>query len=188
MDAMSSQDDLRRIALAEFSASGYGGTSLQRIAEIAGVSKSNVLYHFASKEVLLDAAIGPAIARLDEIVTRLESQRPTAQVRDAFVQEFVDFLLEHRLEVHTFINQGESLRDVPVVARAQALVIRLAQYLHSHVATIEDQMRFGIALGGAAYMLCSIRGLGIEEPPAGELRPPLVNILGELFAPIRLTD
>ena len=50
---MSSQEDLRTIALAEFATAGYAGTSLQRIAELAGLSKSSVLYHYASKEALL---------------------------------------------------------------------------------------------------------------------------------------
>ena len=61
---MSTHDDLRDIALNEFAAAGYGGTSLQRIAEIAGLSKSSVLYHYGSKEALLEAAIGPAIGAL----------------------------------------------------------------------------------------------------------------------------
>jgi AcrR family transcriptional regulator len=37
--------DLRRVALREFAAAGYHGTSIQLIAERAGVSKASVLYH-----------------------------------------------------------------------------------------------------------------------------------------------
>ena len=61
---MSTHDDLRDIALNEFAVAGYAGTSLQRIAELAGLSKSSVLYHFDSKEALLEAAIGPMVARI----------------------------------------------------------------------------------------------------------------------------
>ena len=60
---MSSQEDLRTIALAEFATSGYAGPSLQRIAELAGLSKSSGLYNYASKEGLLEAAIGRASRR-----------------------------------------------------------------------------------------------------------------------------
>ena len=52
-------DDLRRVALEEFAAAGYLGTSLQQIADRAGVSKATVLYHFTSKEVLLEAVLSP---------------------------------------------------------------------------------------------------------------------------------
>src|SRR3954468_22297053 len=101
----SSHDELRAIALSEFARAGYGATSLQRIAELAGLSKSSVLYHFASKEALLEAAIGPAIDRMAEIMTTFESIGLTGVARGEFLESFVDFLLEYRLEVHMFINQ-----------------------------------------------------------------------------------
>ena len=61
-------DELRRVALELFASSGYHATSLQHIAEVAGVSKASVLYHYSSKEVLLEAALSPAIDRLGEIL------------------------------------------------------------------------------------------------------------------------
>ncbi|MEJ1230351.1 MAG: helix-turn-helix domain-containing protein [Galbitalea sp.] len=120
---MSTHDDLRDIALNEFAVAGYAGTSLQRIAELAGVSKSTVLYHFASKEALLEAAIGPAIDRMDAILGSIEGSLLDEETRRSFIEQFVDFLLQYRLEVHMFINQGPGLEDVPVVDRANALVV-----------------------------------------------------------------
>ena len=114
-----SAEDLRVIALAEFATAGYVGTSLHRIADLAGLSKSSVLYHFTSKEVLLGAAIGPAVDAMGDILGRLEAEPLTAARRREFIVHFVDFLLEHRLEVHMFINQGPSLVDVPVFERGQ---------------------------------------------------------------------
>ncbi len=61
---MATSDELRAIALDAFASSGYLGTSLQQIADRAGVSKASVLYHFASKEALLEAALTPAVDRL----------------------------------------------------------------------------------------------------------------------------
>lgn len=49
---------------------GFAATSLQHIADAAGYLKSSVLYHFASKEALLDKVLTPAIDRLDEILER----------------------------------------------------------------------------------------------------------------------
>jgi TetR/AcrR family transcriptional regulator len=180
---MSTHDDLRAIALNEFAVAGYTGTSLQRIAEIAGLSKSSVLYHFDSKEALLEAAIGPAIDRMAAILESLDGRLLDDAAREAFIEQFVDFLLEHRLEVHMFINQGPGLEDVPVVDRANALVGNLATFFSSAVASVEDHLRFGIALGGAAYVLSAPQDTSLELP-VDEVRAALITIMSELLAKV----
>jgi len=189
---MSTREELRLIALTEFSNSGYLGTSLQRIAEIAGVSKSSVLYHFASKEALLDAGIAPAIERMQGILDRTQGSPFSADRRDFFIVEFVDFLLESRLEVNLFLNHGQSLEDVPVIDRANALVGRLAAYFSTAAASTEGVMRFGMALGGAAFILSSRNKFGddvssaLVDPPVDEVRAALITIVTELLAPLTL--
>ena len=182
---MTTPEDLRAIALPEFASAGYAGTSLQRIAELAGVSKSAVLYHYASKEALLEAAIGPAIDRMAGILESFAAEPMSAASRQAFIEQFVDFLLKHRLEVHMFINQGASLQDVPVIERANALVRRLAAFFSANTDSIEEKMRFGIALGGAAYMLCSAQTFDLAEVGTpDETRDALITILSDLLTPV----
>ncbi len=183
---MTTSDELRAIALTEFSHAGYAGTSLQRIAELAGVSKSAVLYHYTSKEALLEAAIGPALERMSGILASFTAEPITAASRQDFVERFVDLLLENRLEVHMFINQSRSLEDVPVIGRANLLVADLAQFFSTSIASTEDRMRFGIALGGSAYLLATMESLPFEQAPYGELRSGLISIMGELLAPVSL--
>ena len=177
-------ENLRTIALEEFATAGYAGTSLHRIADIAGLSKSSVLYHYASKETLLEAAVAPAIERMSEILHGMASRPVTKASRKVFIADFVDFLLEHRLEVHLFINQGPSLGDVPVIDRTNQLVQRLAEFFASTAMTTEDRMRFGVALGGAAYMLVSQQSMDCEDEPHDETRAALITILTELLAPV----
>jgi len=182
---MSSHEELRMIALAEFARAGYAGTSLQKVAELTGLSKSSVLYHFASKEALLEAAVGPAIDRMGQILGTIEGSPIGLDRRNEFVTDFVDFLLAHRLEVSIFLNQGPSLVDVPVVDRANELVERLAEYFCAYTPTVEGQLRFGIALGGAAYILGGAPGADRNsELPAAELRAALITILSELLAAV----
>jgi len=178
-------EDLRVIALEEFATAGYIGTSLHRIAELAGVSKSSVLYHYESKDALLGAAVQPAITVMNTILDQLESRPRTRASRTRFIEEFVDFLLDHSLEVNFFINQGPSLVGVPVIDLANASVLRLAEYFFTTASTTEDWMRFGVALGGAAYLLASQRSMGFEPTPREETRTVLIRILGELLAPIK---
>jgi TetR/AcrR family transcriptional regulator len=188
---MSSHEELRAIALSEFARAGYTATSLQRIAELAGLSKSSVLYHFASKEALLDAAIMPALERFELMVDELERSDDSAADRELFITNFVDLLLEHTLEVHMFINQGPSLEDVPVFDKANALAIRVGAYFASTSHSTLEQMRFGVALGGAAYVMASRQQYELPGLPSDdETRAALITIVTELLAPVpvRLTN
>ena len=174
-------DELRDIALAEFARAGYNATSLQRIAELAGVSKSSVLYHFASKEALLEAAIAPALERFEGIVTGLAN----GDDRDTFVAGFVDLVIEHTLELHMFINQGASLEDVPAFERANELAVRIAQHFATTTQGALERMRFGIALGGAAYLMASQQQFSLEPAETNdEIRVALITIVTDLLAPV----
>jgi len=181
---MSSASELRAIALAEFATAGYLGTSLQRIADLAGLAKSSVLYHYASKETLLEAAVSPAIESMEGILVSFAGGPLTPARRRAFIEEFVDFLLQYRLEVHLFINQGLSIADVPVMGRANELVVRLAGFFSAASSSVEDIMRFGVALGGAAYTLVTRESLGLDDEDEAQTRAALIAIIAELLAPI----
>ncbi|AMB58077.1 TetR/AcrR family transcriptional regulator [Microterricola viridarii] len=181
-------DDLRQIALEQFAAVGFAGASLQQIADEAGYSKSSVLYHYANKEALLEAAIGPAIDRLGALLQRYTERGPTVEARTLFVEEFIDFLLEHRLEVYTFVNQGHSLSGIPVIDRANEFIVTLSHTVCNDNASTEDKMRFGMALGGAAYSL--VAGMSFLDAdslgPVDEVRAALIRLIGELLAPVTI--
>lgn len=180
---MSRHDDLRDIALAEFAAAGYAATSLQRIADLAGTSKASVLYHYSSKEQLLEAAIGPALDALDGLVATAEDAGFSVENREAFILGFVDFLLAHRQQVHLVINQQATIVDTPAIDRAQALMNRLASFFHSYGASTAEKLRLGVAFGGAAYSLAAAEELGIDEPPVEEIRRALIDVMLELLVP-----
>jgi AcrR family transcriptional regulator len=56
--------DIRRAALKLFARAGFNGVSIVEIAQMAGVAKPLVHYHFASKDLLWEAAVGGAVAEL----------------------------------------------------------------------------------------------------------------------------
>ncbi|MFC5503310.1 TetR/AcrR family transcriptional regulator [Lysinimonas soli] len=178
-------DGLRRVALQEFAAAGFHGTSLQQIAQRAGVSKATVLYHFASKEVLLEAVLSPALDELERILHEvgLDGLRGGGERSSLFLERFVDFLLEHRSAVYVFINQSASLLDLPVIQRAMAKVELIARYFEEQVGSLEERVRFGVALGGAAYLLAGAPQIGpAPQPDLPELRSTLLAVLGDLLA------
>jgi AcrR family transcriptional regulator len=175
--------DVRQVALEEFASAGYLGTSIQSIADRAGVSKASVLYHYSSKETLLDAALSPAIDAIAELLPRTKLLAGDPEQREGFLADFVDLLLGHRLAAQIFISQSGALVDVPVVARAQVLIQQIAAARPQQ--SVDDQVRFAVALGGAAYLLAQTGPLGVDDAPDDDaLRASLIRILGELLAPV----
>lgn len=77
-------------ALVAFGRSGYAATSLDDLAAELGIRKQSILYHHASKEILLDAVIDRAVAELmdefDTIIATSEGgfARVEAMVRGVF--------------------------------------------------------------------------------------------------------
>lgn len=180
--ANTSAEDLLRTARELFAVDGYQATSIGHIAEAAGLSKSAVLYHFASKEALLEAVLAPAEAGLLHVVHRFP--QASGGDRSGFVEPFVDFLLTHRQEASIFINQGQSLHGIPVVDRANSLVQKLALAVSSGFDRTADRVRFGVALGGAAYILAAQENWaqpeGIPEND-DEIRAALVDVVATLL-------
>ncbi len=177
-------DELKQVALEQFATVGFAATSLQHIADQAGYSKSSVLYHYASKEALLEAAIEPAIAEFEVVLGDFLAGRGSGR-RRLLVDRIVDLLLEYRQAVHVFLIQGPSLSDLPIIARANAAVRKLAAAISEERESVADQVRFGIALGGAAFLLTAGRTFADDDhlPADDELAVTLRAVLADLLAP-----
>jgi AcrR family transcriptional regulator len=177
-------DELKQVALEQFASVGFAGTSLQHIADEAGYSKSSVLYHYASKEALLEAAIEPAVVEFEEVLEGYLAARDRGR-RRRLVDRIVDILLVHRAAVHVFLIQGPSLAGLPIITRANAAVRRLAAAVCEERESVVDQVRFGLALGGAAFLLTAGRTFADDQdqPSDAELRDALHTVLPEMLAP-----
>lgn len=181
MTGPSSALELQRVALEQFATVGFGGTSLGAIAQSAGLAKSSVLYHYASKEALLAAAVQPAVDALEVIVADCPRDGDRKE-RERFVEGFIDFLIAHRLAVHLFLNQGQVLGRIPQVARANTLLQRFAEAIAARIPEVEDRIRFGVALAGAAYSLVAAANWSSAElPDTDEVRAALVGTVSALL-------
>jgi len=67
-------------AIKVFARTGFAETSVQDVAEEAGVVPTAVYYHFAGKDELFDVALQSVIGELDEVV---ENSRPEGDQRDS---------------------------------------------------------------------------------------------------------
>lgn len=177
-------EELRLAALEEFAATGFGAASLQHIADRAGYAKSSVLYHYGSKEALLEAAITPGVAEFEALVEAFVARTDPAR-RVEIVEQVVDLLLAHRLAVHVFLLQGQALRHLPIIERADRSVRRLAAAICDEREDIEDEIRFGMALGGAAFLLTAGRSYldPARVPSDAQLRAALLAAMADLLLP-----
>lgn len=121
-------------ALQEFSAQGFTGTTIDRIAEAAGLSKPNVLYYFPSKEAihstLLDQLLDLWLAPLRE----LQAQGDPVEQLLAYAKRKLQMSRDYPQESRLFANEvlqgaprlgpmlGGALRDL--VDEKSALIAR----------------------------------------------------------------
>ncbi|WP_210480717.1 TetR/AcrR family transcriptional regulator [Naasia sp. SYSU D00948] len=182
MTVPSSALALQRIALEQFATAGFGGTSLGSIAQAAGLSKSSVLYHYESKEALLAAAVQPAVDALGALVAGYPGDGNPDE-HDRFVERFIDYLFAHRLAVHLFMNQGRFLQHIEPVATADALLQRFAEAIADRIPGVEDRIRFGVALAGAAYSLVAAANWSSEElADTDDVRDALLRTVSSLLS------
>ena len=175
---MSQREEILASALERFSLQGIAATSLQDIADHASSSKGNVLYHFTSKEHLVDVVLLDALQAIEAIVLEAEvTGLVGADSREGFVARFIDFLLEHRQGVQIIVSHPYLADSIPALRQAQELMGRLARLFAADATEQSESLRFGIAVSGATYALVAGNAVGIEELPDAQLRPLLTDFL-----------
>ncbi|MCH1882417.1 TetR family transcriptional regulator [Agrococcus sp. ARC_14] len=181
---MTTRDEILQAALERFARFGYLGSSIQQIADDVGTSKSSVLYHFDSKEALLEAAMQPAIDALGTLVAALpELHAEKAAAAPALVTRFVDTLMQHSAAVSIFVTQRGALHDVPAIDRGRAIVDRIASTLVEEAPTTRMLTRLSIGLAGVAFILADPIDSAPEHPSHAEMRDIFIETLIELCTP-----
>ena len=101
-----------------FARLGFEGTSLQQIAEAAGVARSTPAYFFRSKQDLYDAVLGRAVARGQEAMARAYTNGDNHPSVDTTVQSYIDASLDFLGHDQNFVRliQREALEDGSRVA------------------------------------------------------------------------
>lgn len=117
-DAGRTKEAILVAAEGHFARLGFEGTSLQQIAEAAGVARSTPAYFFGSKEALYDAVLARAVTRGQEAMARAYAKDADEQSAehavDAYIGAFLDFLGHDQNFVR--LIQREALSDGSRVA------------------------------------------------------------------------
>lgn len=96
---------------------GYAATSLGRIAESAGITKAGVLYHFASKQALVEAAHARVLSELVEAVGAAVDAAGPADAPAAYIRSMVGHLRERPRHVRMIV---EAMTSVAPLADSKA--------------------------------------------------------------------
>jgi len=109
-------DVILEAALEVFSTQGFRGATLDQIAEVAGLSKPNLLYYFASKEAIhVELLSGLLDTWLDPLREMDEGGDPVAELL-AYVRRKLDLSRDYPRESRLFAN--EMLQGAPRIRAA----------------------------------------------------------------------
>lgn len=93
--AVGRQQRILAAAIDLFTSRGFGGASISEVAMEAGCSKASVLYHFATKDELLQAALQPLKGALDGLLAQLSSTPPAMRTSSG-VPALIELCVQHR--------------------------------------------------------------------------------------------
>lgn len=153
---------LLEVATSEFLAHGYAGTSLERVAELAGFSKGAVYGNFAGKEELCLAVLeNQFFAQLQTFVGDFAAGGDTIEDRLGVLERWLDKL---------FADEQWQL-----LALEFAVQTRRNQKIQAQLAEREKMMRMAVT----ALLSQQIRQLGVTPIlPPDQLGIVLVAIVG----------
>ena len=123
-------------AIAALAKNGLAATSVQDIADAAGMSKGAVHYHFESKDELLERVVDECCTRLEQRITKtfLEPGPPMDRIRRALAEMWAvrrDVSPEFRvlMDMHAVARQSptmaEALRGALARSRRQMIDVGL---------------------------------------------------------------
>ena len=138
----SSSDKVEKIlqgAMQEFLAHGYAGTSMDRVAVAAGVSKATVYSHFQDKEGLFKVLIEQLARKRFEIVfgTQPLEGEPHIVLRELLAKALTQMLNDKEFQAFQRVLIGESARFPELSQLFLSYLAKpgrdiISQYLASH--------------------------------------------------------
>ena len=105
-----------RSAERAFSEKGFSGTSMESVAELAGISKQNLIYYFDNKELLYRRVLQDILDLWIEKMTLIEDQDASpSDVISVYIREKLRLSQNHphgsKVFAHEIINGAPVLKD-----------------------------------------------------------------------------
>jgi AcrR family transcriptional regulator len=149
---------IRDAAMKLFASQGFGGTTIDQIADAANVSRATVFSYFPTKEEIV---FGDAGAAIDELATRLR-ERPDHETTIAVVRAWLDDLagwFEPEL-----VLQQRLAREVPVVGARRLQLFGDAE--RTIADSLEAELGLDQQLAARLAAAALVAGLRVAEETA----------------------
>jgi len=178
-----SREKILDVAESRFAQRGYAGVGLRELADAAGLGKSSLFHHFASKAVLYAAVLDRVLERLEARVLPASEGDGSSLVRiESAVDALIDALAEHptsaRLLLRALFEDDDLPQDAPDVRRGEARIAAIMGRLSS---LIDEGIAAGemrpVSIGDALQTLI---GATVYHFASGEFGEGLVG--GDLFS------
>lgn len=170
MARVSTREEILSAAATQFATAGYKGTSLHDIAVAVGCSKATLLYHFATKEMILATLVAPPVRDLATLTERL-GEHPTAEAREQAIEGFVDIVLTYRREIAVIFHDLPHLLHTESFADLKELIDHLTSALAG--GSTEPDVLLGVKVIMAGTALVAVDP---SESENADLRAALLTV------------
>ncbi len=99
----------QQAALALFTANGYEATSLREVAEVLGITKAALYYHFRSKEDIVRAIMQGRNDEARDLRRWVDAQPPAPDLLDRTVLRWIDTHTQEKLQGVRFVTANPTV-------------------------------------------------------------------------------
>ncbi len=150
----------------EFALHGYKGTTIQNIAERAGLPKSNVLYYFSNKKRMYSAMFDDILLRWNKVFSEIKPDDDPATALETFIRTKVNMSQQYPLASRLFameIIQGDPVQLIFLIwSSTQHYADFQVQILMVENKAEYEPRDFGHAADFLVDVI--LRGCGLERP------------------------
>ncbi|GAT70602.1 TetR/AcrR family transcriptional regulator [Planomonospora sp. ID91781] len=168
---------IQEIALRLFVEQGYEATSLREIAEILGVTKAALYYHFKTKDDIVASLAEERLRIVEELIAWAEARPRTDETRRELLHRYADGLYhEHHHQIMRFFERNQTaMKNHPVMEKTRERMLHLIGFLVEPGDSAVVRLRSSMALFAlhASGFLLSGDDLSDDERRAAALEVAL---------------
>jgi AcrR family transcriptional regulator len=170
---LATREKIRSAAMRLFARKGLAATSVQDIAQLAGISTGLMYRHYRSKEELFNELSSMAVLGLDELTRRFDSDGDPSELMQFFLQELYNDLSESEFFAELMVLMMQSVLYCGEAPQSDSLMSADRRLLATAAKVIRRGQEMGEFGDGdpeqmAMYMLSSIQGLGVLKIAYGD--------------------
>jgi AcrR family transcriptional regulator len=155
---------IARLALDRFRVSGFVGTSVADLANVLGVSKAAIYYHYRSKDALLHHLVDPLLDAIDACIQDHTSPAASARTARQLLDAYLAVLLTHREVVPLIATDVAVLNHPRIGPRLRTQNQQLQSLLAAPETSVSARLRAEAALGAIWRPLIAEPPLDLTDP------------------------